>query len=98
MEPKRDTSKKLSTILEEVLRENNMNRQLLEHKASSLWSMVLGPTVNHVTRDVYVHNGVMFVELTSSVVRQELTMIKNRIMKRINEAVGSDVLTDIVFR
>lgn len=94
----RDTSRKFSDIMSEVLRENNMGQHLLEHRAANFWQMIMGPTVNSVTREVRVSNGIMYVELSSSVVRQELYGLKKEILKKINDVVGENVIRDIQFR
>lgn len=81
----------------EVLRENNMGQHLLEYQAANLWQMIVGPTVNSVTRNVRATNRIMYVELNSSVVRQELIILKKEIITKINDAVGNNVITDIIF-
>ena len=93
-----DTSKKLSEVLAEALQENGMSNKMLEQEAASVWQIIVGPTVNNATRNVFVSKGVMFVELQSSVVRQELLSLKKSIIERINEMVGAGTVNDIVFR
>ena len=93
-----DTSQKLSEVLSSVLQENNLNKKMLEQQAAGMWQMIMGPTVNRATRNVFVSNGVMFVELESSVVRQEMLTLKKKIIERINELVGAGAITDIVFK
>ena len=93
-----DTSQKLSEVLSSVLQENNLNKKMLEQQAAGMWHMIMGPTVNRATRNVFVSNGVMFVELESSVVRQEMLTLKKKIIERINELVGVGAITDIVFK
>lgn len=98
MEGKWDTSKRVSEIVLEILRENNLGGQMLEHRAIDLWKVIVGPTVNRMTKNVYVNDGVMYVELTSSVVRQELLMLKSKILENFETAVGKNIITDIVFK
>ncbi len=98
MYQKKDTSKRISEIMLDVMAEDNLGKKMLEHRAADIWQVVLGPTVNNATKRVYVHEGVMHVELFSSVVRHELTMLKPRIIGEINKALGADVVRDIVFR
>ncbi len=92
-----DTSKKLSQILIDVLKEDGTSRLMLERRAQTLWHTVMGPTVNKVTTSVRVSNGVMYVGLSSSVVRSELFRLKGRIIGAINKAIGQDVIRDIRF-
>lgn len=93
-----DTSKRLSEVVLEILKENGTSKQMLEHRAQTLWHTVMGPTVNKVTTSVRMRDGVMYVGLSSSVVRNELFHLKGRIIAAINKALGQDIVTDIRFQ
>ena len=69
-----------------------------EFRAVHYWEKVMGKTVARVTRNVYFKNGILFVSLNSSVVRGELVMLKDKIIKNMNEAVGSQTIKDIIFK
>ena len=94
---KLDTSKKLSEVLLDYMRDTGTTNVMLEKRAVSLWQAVMGPTVNKTTSSVRVRDGVMYVGLTSSVVRNELFNMRGRIVAAINKAVGQDVIKDIRF-
>lgn len=98
MDKRHNATRKLSDIISDYMRENNLNRAMLEHRAQSLWQTVLGPTINSMTNEVSVRNNIMYVSMTSSVARHELVMMKSRIINKINEAVGEEIVKDIVFR
>ena len=70
---------------------------MLENRAVNLWQVIVGPTVGRVTQKVYINNGTLCVQLTSSVVKQELIMLKSKIISKINDAVGEGVVKDIYF-
>ena len=97
MEGKWDTSKRLSEVLFGIMREEKIGSQILENRAVNLWQVIVGPTVGRVTKNVYIKNGTLYVQLTSSVVKQELIMLKSKIINKINEAVGTGVVKDIYF-
>ncbi len=92
------TTQSIADVLSEIMRTQNINKGLFEHRLIGLWGQILGPAVERVTKQVYVTDGVMFVYLNSSVVRGELLMLKDKIINRLNDAVGEKVLRDIVFR
>lgn len=50
------------------------------------------------TENLYIRNQVLYVHFTSSVLRQELMMERKILVQKLNERVGSLVITDIVFR
>lgn len=98
MEGKWDTSKRLSEIVFDIMREEKIGNQMLENRAVNLWQVIVGPAVGRVTKNVFINNGVLHVQLTSSVVKQELIMLKSKIISKINEAVGSGIVKDIYFQ
>ena len=98
MEGKWDTSKRLSLAISDYMRESGFGRQMIEHRAISLWNTVLGPTVVRHTKNIYLNEGILYVELSSSVIRQELFMLKDRIIANLNAAVGQSVVKEIRFR
>ena len=92
-----DTSKKISEVLIDAMRENGMTKAMLEKKAEMLWQTIMGPTVRNSTSSVRVRDGVMFVGLNSSVVREQLFLLKGKIIAALNKAVGEEVIKDIRF-
>jgi hypothetical protein len=59
---------------------------------------VLGHSVCTYTKDLKIYNQVLFVTVTSSVLRQELLMNRRSLVAKLNEYVKAQVITDIVFR
>ena len=49
------------------------------------------------TRNIYVRDKVLHVSLTSSVLRSELTLCRERLVKSLNDYAGASVITNIVF-
>ena len=57
----------------------------------------MGPGVNRYTFKRYVDHGVMHVFLTSAALKNELSFHRARIVERINQAVGTQAITSIIF-
>ena len=47
---------------------------------------------------MYVHNRTLYVRLSSAVLRNELTMLRNELLTRINAEFGHRVIDNIIFR
>ena len=82
--------------LGEALREffegnSELRGKILEIRVQRGWRELFGPMVAQYTRELYVF-------LTSSVLRNELVMCRERMMKRLNEYAGSEVIKDIMIR
>jgi len=95
---KRKSALPIRDIIQECLKEQNLNQRLLENRAVSYWERVLGPSVAKATSRIYIHQGTLYVELTSSVLRNELLMWKDRIIINLNQAIGEDIVQNIVLK
>lgn len=72
--------------------------KMLEARVQRLWGELFGPIVTKATSSVYVKNRVLYVFMTSSVVRSEMSSMRKRLVKALNEHAGSDVIDDIMIR
>ncbi len=89
----------ISDILSEFLKGNpRLRTSLAEHRAISAWSELLGEGVAQYTKNIFFKRNILYVQLTSSVLRAELLMNKQNLIQRLNEQAGMDVVKDIVMR
>jgi len=96
---KRRNAQSIGEVIRDFFEENKEIRQkIFETRVENAWSEVLGPMVMQYTRNIYVKNRVLYVFLSSAVLRSELTMCRDRLVKSLNENAGADVLDDIVIR
>lgn len=92
-------AKPLGDILEEFMNQNiGLKTQLAEHRAVRAWRSLLGEGVSAYTRKIYFQRGVLYVQLSSSVLRAELQMNKQNLIEKINEAAQLNVVKDIILR
>ncbi|MGI6573994.1 MAG: DUF721 domain-containing protein [Fermentimonas sp.] len=95
---KRD-AQPLSDLLSDFLESrDDIRGQLAERRVVKGWHEVLGEGVSSYTRSIYFKHDVLYVQLASSVLRAELQMNKENLIKRLNEHVGVPLLRDIVLR
>jgi hypothetical protein len=88
----------LSDVIRQVLREHHLDRPLNEKRLIESWPLVLGTNIMQYTSELVVKNRILYVTLTSSVLRHDLFMSREEIKKSLNERVGVEVIVDIVFR
>ena len=69
-----------------------------EHRACALWPQIVGDGINRYTIKRYVNNGVMTVHLSSASLKAELSINRTTIIQRINEALGRDIIHEIIFK
>lgn len=95
---KRNTES-IGEVLQEFFSENKFFRQkLAESRVISGWPTLMGKTISSYTTSLYIKNGVLYIALSSSVLRSELIMAKDVLIDRLNNMAGMPVLKEIVFR
>ena len=90
--------RRIDSLLEQFVKANKLDKGLAEYRLMKSWKDLLGITVAKKTKSLHIHNRKLFVTLHSSVVRNELEMIKSSLIPRLNEVAGMDVIDDVVLR
>lgn len=75
-----------------------IDRKLKEVGIVSEWESLMGKTVAVRTSNIYIRNRILYVNVTSSVLRNELLMMRNDIIKKLNERAGEVVVEQMVIR
>jgi hypothetical protein len=88
----------ISSVIEEIIKRNNLEKGLNEVDAKKAWKDIMGNGVNSYTNEVQLKNKVLYVSLTSSIVRAELSLGKDKIMTMMNEELGKNIIENIIFR
>jgi predicted nucleic acid-binding Zn ribbon protein len=94
----RTNIKKISDILKEFLRENKLDIRLKERKVIESWEELMGKTISRATKKIYIKESKLFVVTSSSVVRSELHMLRQEIVRKLNEKAGEEVITELVLK
>ena len=95
---RRNRAEPIGDILRRVLRQQSLESPLNEQRLLDLWPKVLGPTMSKYTTNIYIRNQILYVHLSSAVLRQELMMGRELLLKKLNTEVGANVITNIIFR
>lgn len=95
---KKKEIRKIDSLLQQFVKANNLERGLAEYRLMKSWKELLGVTIAKRTKSLHIRNRKLFVTLHSSVVRNELAMIKPSLIPKLNEAAGMKVIDDIVLK
>lgn len=88
----------ISDILKEFVDTNKLQSGLDKVDVREAWTKMMGNGVNNYTTDVKLDRDVLYVSLSSSVLREELSYGKQKIIDMLNEAIGKDVVKKLVLR
>lgn len=94
---KRKNAIPIGDLIRQYLREEGLETPLNQQRLISAWGVVLGNGILNYTADIFIKNQTLWVKITSSVIRQELSYAREQIVRRLNNHVGAQVITEIKF-
>lgn len=95
---KKQEPQSIKEIIAQFIAANDMGQKLDETQLIRLWPKIAGETVNAYTQSLQVRNRTLYVHLSSAVLRNELMMLRNELLRRYTEEFGHPVIDNIVFR
>lgn len=87
--------KPLSEVLGKALRDGGLESPLLQKRILAAWDEVVGSTVARYTQEKSIRNQTLFVKISNPALRQDLSMMRTQLVKRLNEYVGSFVISEV---
>ena len=90
--------KKIGSLMDDFVKANKLEDGLAEYRIKKGWNELLGVSVSKKTKSLVIRNRKLIVYLHSSVIRNELMMIKDTLIQRLNAVAGRDVIDDIILK
>lgn len=94
---RRTNDKPIKEAIEQMLQVYKLKRKFDETSLVAAWPEMMGAAVANRTRQLYIREKKLFIRVESSVLKNELVMIRSQILEKMNERAGSQVLEEIIF-
>jgi predicted nucleic acid-binding Zn ribbon protein len=88
----------LAEAIRDYINEMKLGGKLSEVGIINSWEEIVGKAISSRTTRIYIKDNVLYVHLNSSVVRNELLMLREVLKEKLNEKAGTEVIKDIVLR
>ncbi len=89
--------KTLKDAIEQMMQVYKLKRKYNETAVVANWPELVGRPVANRTKELYVSNKKLFVRIESSVIKNELMLIRNQIIEKINSEAEDTVIEEVVF-
>ena len=89
---------KIKDVLKEFVNKNNLQDGLNKVDVKDAWENLMGKGVNNYTTSVSLKNNTLYVTLSSSVLREELSYGKEKIINMLNEELGKELIKKLILR
>lgn len=96
MSKRENNSFSIQDLMQNFIKENNLSKGMQKLKIKEAWTKMMGPGVATHTTSVRLQNKTLIIQLASSVLRQELSYGKDKIIKMMNEELGEELITKVM--
>lgn len=86
----------IKDVLKNFVSQNKLEFGIDKVDVKEAWTNLMGNGVANYTEAVELKNKTLYVRLTSSVLREELSYGKEKIIKMINEEMGKEVINKLI--
>jgi hypothetical protein len=88
----------ISDALKEFVESNKLEKGLNKVNVADAWANLMGNGVNNYTTAINLERDTLYVQLSSSVLREELSYGKEKIINMLNEELGKIIIKKLVIR
>ena len=98
MAKRNNDNQPIEDILKEFVKTNNLQSGLDKVNVREAWANLMGNGVNNYTTAIELKHETLYVQLSSSVLREELSYGNEKIVNMLNESIGKDIVKKLVLR
>ena len=93
---KRTEPKAIGELFDQLFKSPNLAAKIAEGGLPNTWREVVGPIVAEQTRQVRFVKGTLYVHVTSAIMRTELMMQREALVRAINKQCGIELVSQVV--
>ena len=96
MAKRENESMKIEDLMKVMIKQNNLTKGMRQMDVREAWKKLMGNGVMSYTESVQLQNKTLVVKLKSSVLREELSYGKDKIVAMINQEMGEELISKIM--
>jgi hypothetical protein len=85
-------------VIREFVEVFRLKNKLNQYKLIDKWEPVVGKMIAKHTKGLYINRKTLYVEMDSSIVRNEVYLLKSKIIEELNKGFGETIIENIVFK
>jgi len=86
----------IQDLMKDVIKVNKLTKGMRQISVKDAWAKLMGKGIISYTNNVELNGKTLIVNLKSSVLREELSYGKEKIIKMMNEELGEDLISKII--
>lgn len=94
---RKTNDKTLKEAIEQMMQVYKIKRRYDETGIIAAWPELVGKSVANRTKELFINDKKLFIRIESSVIKNELVLIREQIIRKINNRVQSNLIEEIIF-
>jgi hypothetical protein len=88
----------IGDALKEFLKKSRLKTGIQALQIEEIWEKLMGKTIAKYTDKIQIINQTLFIKTNVGPLKQELIYQKEKIIERVNEALGEKVIKEVVIQ
>ena len=90
--------KSIKSILESFVEQDNLADGIFNIKIKEAWEKAVEKKIFDYTKEIYVKGDVLFIKVSNPILKQEILYSRQKVINRINEDLGKELIKKIVLK
>jgi hypothetical protein len=88
----------LGDAIQQFLKKSRLKGSVQALQITDVWEQIMGKTVAKYTESIKIYGDKLYVTTSMAPLKQELLFQKEKIIERVNEALGEKVIKEVVIQ
>ncbi len=93
---RKTNDKSIKEALEQLLQVYKLRRKFDETSLIAAWPELMGNAIANRTKEIYIRDKKLFLRIESSVIKNELLMMRSQILEKMNDKAGDRVVEEMI--
>lgn len=88
----------MQDAIQQFLKQSRLKGSIQALQIEDIWEQIMGKTIARYTDKIQIINQTLFISSTVAQLKNELLYQKEKIIERVNEALGEKVINEVVIK
>jgi predicted nucleic acid-binding Zn ribbon protein len=88
----------MADAMKQFLKQSRVKSSIQAFQIEEAWEKIMGKTVAKYTEKIHIHGQILYITTTVAPLKNELMYQKEKILERVNEALGEKVIKEVVIK
>jgi predicted nucleic acid-binding Zn ribbon protein len=88
----------MQDAIKQFLKQSRIKGGIQALQIEEVWEQIMGKTIARYTDNIQIINQTLFISSSVAQLKNELLYQKDKIIERVNEALGDKVINDVVIK